>query len=43
MESDAATPQFPTTFVILAFAVSIAIGLVIAYLGITGRIGAGVP
>ncbi len=33
----------PLAFVIVSFAAAIAIGAAIAYLGITGRIGAGIP
>ncbi|HXQ79254.1 MAG: hypothetical protein WB788_02980 [Thermoplasmata archaeon] len=31
------------TFVVLTFAVAVAVGVLIAYFGITGQIGAGVP
>ncbi len=36
-------PTLPLSFVIVVFAVAIAIGAAIAYLGITGQIGAGIP
>jgi hypothetical protein len=39
------TYQQPTSraFLIVTFAVAIAVGALIAYLGITGAIGAGIP
>jgi len=32
-----------TTFLVLTFGVAIAVGALVAYLGITGQIGAGIP
>ena len=37
------SPTLPLSFVIVVFAAAIVIGAVIAYLGITGQIGAGIP
>lgn len=37
-------PPAPSrTFIVLTFAAATVVGVVIAYLGITGQIGAGVP
>jgi hypothetical protein len=40
---DAAAPRLPWLFFIVAIIVAVAIGAVIAYLGLTGHIGAGIP
>jgi hypothetical protein len=41
--STAPAPAFPTAFVIVTFAVAIAVGALVTYLGIRGTIGAGIP
>lgn len=41
--ASAPAPAFPTAFVVVTFAVAIAVGAAIAYLGIKGMIGAGIP
>jgi hypothetical protein len=33
----------PRSFLIITFAVAIAVGVLIAYFGITGQLGAGIP
>jgi len=43
MAANASLPKPSTTFVVLTFAVAIAVGVLVAYLGITGQIGAGIP
>jgi hypothetical protein len=43
MSAPSTTTSPSSAFVILTFVAAIAIGVLIAYLGITGRIGAGVP
>jgi hypothetical protein len=35
--------RFPTAFVVTTFAAAIAVGVIVAYLGIRGQIGWGVP
>lgn len=40
MPTDTAVPR---TFLIAVFAAAIVVGVVIAYLGITGQMGAGIP
>jgi hypothetical protein len=37
------TPPVPTRFVVVTFAVAIAVGVLIAYFGLHGQIGAGIP
>lgn len=42
--SDApAAPEFPYRFAIIAFVVSILIGVAVFYYGVHGQIGAGIP
>lgn len=37
-------PSGPSTaFLVITFAVAIGIGLIIAYFGVTGHLGAGIP
>jgi len=43
MSSPSPTPAPSRAFVVITFAAAIAIGALVAYLGITGQIGAGVP
>jgi len=43
MSSPSTTSAPSSAFVVVTFAVAIAIGVLIAYLGITGQIGAGIP
>jgi len=43
MSSPSTTPAPSSAFLVVTFAVAIAIGVLIAYLGITGQIGAGIP
>jgi hypothetical protein len=38
-----AMPPVPPAFLIATFSIAIAIGLLVMWLGITGRIGAGIP
>lgn len=38
-----ATPPVPWLFFLIAILVAVAVGAIIAYLGLTGRIGAGIP
>jgi len=43
MSAPSAIPPPSRAFLVLTFAGAIGIGVLIAYLGITGQIGAGVP
>jgi hypothetical protein len=43
MVAPASSPRASTTFLVLTFGVAIAVGVLVAYLGITGQIGAGIP
>ncbi len=43
MSSPPADSKVPPAFVIVLFAAAIVVGVVVAYLGITGAIGAGIP
>ncbi len=36
-------PPVPLSFVIVVFTVAIVVGVAVAWLGMTGRIGAGIP
>lgn len=36
-------PSVPRAFLIVVFAIAIAVGTLVAYLGMTGVIGAGIP
>lgn len=38
-----ASPPVPRSFLIVVFGVAIAIGVIVAYLGFTGALGAGIP
>jgi hypothetical protein len=33
----------PRTFLVVTFALAIAVGVLVAYFGITGQLGAGIP
>jgi hypothetical protein len=37
------SPSFPRTFVIVLFVGAAIVGGVVAYLGVTGQLGAGIP
>jgi hypothetical protein len=43
MPESSATPPVPLAFLIATFSIAIAIGVLVMWLGITGRIGAGIP
>jgi hypothetical protein len=43
MSAPAPSLKPSTTFLVLTFGVAIAVGVLVAYLGITGQIGAGIP
>ena len=43
MASTPPTPRVPVRFVIVTFVVSIVIGVAIAYYGIHGQLGGGIP
>ena len=43
MSSPPDPPRASVTFLVLTFAGAIGVGVLIAYLGITGQIGAGIP
>ncbi|MGD0250096.1 MAG: hypothetical protein ABSB97_04325 [Thermoplasmata archaeon] len=43
MESPPADTAVPRSFAVAMFVAAIVVGAVIAYLGITGRIGTGIP
>jgi hypothetical protein len=43
MPTPPSIPAFPYRFLVVTFAVSITIGALIAYFGIHGQLGAGVP
>lgn len=43
MSSTSNLPKPPPLFLFLTFGVAIGIGVLIAYLGMTGQIGAGIP
>ncbi len=43
MPADAPLPPVSTAFVVVVFAVAIAVGVLIAWLGITGVIGGPIP
>lgn len=40
---DSSAPPLPWLFFIVAIIVAVAVGTIIAYLGVTGHLGAGVP
>jgi len=43
MSAPAHVPRMSMLFVIVTFGVAIAVAILIAYFGITGQIGAGIP
>lgn len=43
MSSPSVDAKVPTSFVVVAFAVAIVAGVAIAYFGLHGQIGAGIP
>jgi hypothetical protein len=43
MPEETAVPPVPLAFLVTTFAVAIAVGVLVMWLGITGRIGAGIP
>lgn len=43
MSAQTSVPKPSMTFILLTFGIATAVGVLIAYLGITGQIGAGVP
>ncbi len=43
MAEETKLPPVPLAFLITTFAVAIAVGVLVMWLGITGRIGTGIP
>ena len=43
MPESSPDPSIPPAFLIVVFAVAILIGALVAYFGITGHLGAGIP